>query len=121
MASLFVSLTIQLVSSVREIRRFLYIASEAPKELRRLIDLLEQLELILEQVGMLVERQRGDARFGETGMSTIVLRAINTCERNLAMLESLVESTKFTTAIANRAARTIEFFKLACKRRIFRD
>jgi len=38
-----VSLAIQLVDSVREIRRFLRDLSEAPKELKRLVDLLEQL------------------------------------------------------------------------------
>ena len=54
----FVSLVIQLVDSVRGIRRFLQKFSDAPKELKRLIDLLEQLELILENIGMLINRQK---------------------------------------------------------------
>jgi hypothetical protein len=111
-----VSLAIQLVDSVREIQRFLRHVSEAPKELWRLIDLLEQLELILEPIGMLVERQQRQSEDKDTGISTSVLRAMKTCESKLAMLESIVETAKKASIATNKATRTLGSFKLACKK-----
>jgi hypothetical protein len=112
-----VSLAIQLVGSVRKIRCFLHSVSEAPEELRRLLDLLEQLELILEQVETLVEGQQRNTLFPETGAPTCVLRAIKTCEGKVALIESLVEVSKQASATSNRAARAIGSFKLACKKK----
>lgn len=73
-----VSLSLQLVGSVREIHCFLHSISEAPEEVKRLLDLLEQLELILRQAGMLVRTQRGNGRLEETGVLESVMRAIRT-------------------------------------------
>jgi hypothetical protein len=112
-----VSLTIQLVDSVREMRRFFRDVSDAPKELRRLIDLLEQLELILENVGALVQRQQQDAVPTELDVSGSILRAINMCQSKLEMLEDVVEAAKKTMAATNKAARTFGSFKLACKKK----
>jgi hypothetical protein len=116
-----VSLAIQLVGSVREIRRFLRSISQAPEELKRLIDLLEQLELILEQVGMLVQRQRGNTRLGESGVLASVLKAVNTCESKLAVLEGVVEATKQAAAASNRTARTLGSLKLTCRKKDARE
>jgi hypothetical protein len=80
-----VSLAVQLVGSVRQIRQFLRSISEAPEELRRLMDLLEELELILEQVGILVQSQRRNSTLWETGVLTSVLKAANSCQIKLAM------------------------------------
>jgi hypothetical protein len=112
-----VSLAIQLVGSVREIRRFLHSVSEAPTDLRGLLDLLEQLELILEQVGMLLERQGRNTRLEETGVSISVWRAINTCQRKLAVLEVLVDEAKRASAASSRATRAIGSFKFACRKK----
>ena len=49
------SLAIQLVDSVREIRRFFRTLKDAPEELHRLLDLLEHMELMLDKIGKLVE------------------------------------------------------------------
>ena len=64
-----VSLAIQLVDSVRQLQRFLRSVSEAPKELKRLINLLEQLELILDNIGSFIENQRIQQRF-KIGIAT---------------------------------------------------
>jgi hypothetical protein len=111
-----VSLVMQLVDSVREIRRFLRSVSDAPKELKRLVDLLEQLELTFQQIVMLVQKQE-NARLGKTDVFTNVLRAIKTCETKLTMFENLVEATKQASSTTNRAARTIGSLKLAYKKR----
>ncbi|PMD61924.1 uncharacterized protein K444DRAFT_642186 [Hyaloscypha bicolor E] len=112
-----VSLAIQLVDSVREIRRFLRDVSEAPKELRRLIDLLEQLELILENIGALVERQQEHTAQAEIDVSGSILRAMRTCESKLQMLEGVVEAAKKSATATNKTTRTFGSFRLACKRR----
>ncbi|KAE9365956.1 hypothetical protein N431DRAFT_385949 [Stipitochalara longipes BDJ] len=102
-----VSLAIQLVDSVREIRRFLRDVSEAPKELKRLIDLLEQLELILENIAALVDRQKQGAAQTDIDLSGSILRAMETCESKLKMLEDVT--------------RTFGSFRLACKKRDIED
>lgn len=112
-----VSLAIQLVGSVREIRRFLRSVSEAPKELRRMIDLLEQLELILENVGALVDSQRRQNGGQDTTVSEMVFRAMKSCESKLKMLEDVVEVAKKTATASNMATRTLGSFKLACKKK----
>jgi len=112
-----VSLAIQLVDSVREIRRFLRDVSEAPKELRRLIDLLEQLEHILENVGALVERQQQGAAQTDLDLSDSILRAMRTCESKLKMLEDVVEAARKSGNATNKASRKFSDFRLACKKR----
>jgi hypothetical protein len=116
-----VSLAVQLVGSVRQIREFLHSISEAPEELRRLMDLLEELELILEQVGILVQRQRGNSTLWETGVLTSVLKAANSCQIKLATLEGVVEATKKAFAASSRTTRALGSFKLACKRKDLRE
>lgn len=111
-----VSLALQLVGSVRDIRRFLHGMSEAPEELKRLMDLLEQLEIILEQVGLLAQRQRGNTRVERTSVMTGVLRAITTCQKKLELLEGVVKATKDVKASSNRVTRTLGSFKLVCKK-----
>ncbi|PMD20159.1 hypothetical protein NA56DRAFT_186417 [Hyaloscypha hepaticicola] len=111
-----VSLALQLVSSVRDIRRFLHSMSEAPEELKRLMDLLEQLEFVLEQVGLLAKRERGNTRLEGTSMMASVLRAITTCQKKLELLEGVVKATKDVKASSNRATRALGSFKLVCKK-----
>jgi hypothetical protein len=115
-----VSLAFQLVGSVREICHFLHSISEAPEELKRLIDLLERLEFTLEQVGMLVQTQRRNGRLDESGVLTSVMRAIRTCESKLMMLEGSILATKQLSADSSRARRTLGSFKLACNKKEIR-
>lgn len=111
-----VSFALQLVGSVRDIRRFLHDMSEGPEELKRLVDLLEQLEIVLEQVGLLAQRQRGNTRLGRPSAMTSVLKAITTCQKKLALLEGVVKATKDVSANSKRATRTLGSFKLVCKK-----
>jgi hypothetical protein len=112
-----VSLAIQLVGSVRDIRRFLRNVSEAPKELRRSIDLLDQLELILENIGALIERQQKHTSETDIDVSESILRAMRTCESKLKILEDVVDAAKKTADATNKVTRTFGSFRLACKRR----
>jgi hypothetical protein len=112
-----VSLAIQLVDSMREIRRFLRDVSEAPKELRRLMDLLEQLELILENIGALVEGQQQHVTEPAVDLSASILRAMRTCESKLKLLEDVVAAAKKSSSANGKVRRTFGSFKLACKKK----
>ena len=112
-----VPLAIQLVGSVRHMRRFLHSVSQAPGELKRLIDLLEQLELILEQVGMLVQRQQENTKAIDSGMVASVLRATKTCEDKLTSLEGIAEASKSASATSSRATRALGSFRLVYKKK----
>jgi hypothetical protein len=109
-----VSLTIQLVDSVRHVRHFLKRVSDAPKELRRLLDLLEQLELILENIGSLIERQNSQHNDHDAPISRSVLKALETCEEKLVMLEDIIAAAK-KASHTNLITRSFGSFKLACK------
>jgi hypothetical protein len=91
--------------------------SEAPGELKRLLDLLDQLELLLGQTSSLVERQRGDASLGKTSLLTGLRGAISTCESKLSILEGIVNATKQASTVSDRTSRTLGFLKLVSKRR----
>jgi len=111
-----VSLALQLVDSVRQIQRFLRKVSEAPKELRRLLDLLEQLELILESIGDLINKQQqsGDQ---DVAVSETVLRAMKTCENTVKELASTVDRARKDFEEKSRMTKMVACFRLECKRR----
>jgi hypothetical protein len=110
-----VSLAIQLVGSVRDIRRFMRQLSDAPNELNRLIDLLEQLELIIEGIGELIEKQRRSARDGDIDVSPNVLRAMKTCESRLARIENVVEKAR--KGAKNKAMKSFGAFRIAYQKK----
>jgi hypothetical protein len=110
-----ISLAIQLVGSVRDIRRFMRQVSDAPKELNRLIDLLEQLEVIIEGVGELIEKQRRSAGDGDIDVSPNVLRAMKTCGSRLARIENVVEKARKDAK--NKAMKSLGAFKMACQKK----
>ncbi|KAF8863947.1 hypothetical protein BDZ45DRAFT_72684 [Acephala macrosclerotiorum] len=111
-----VSLAIQLVDSIRGIQRFLRSIADAPEELSRLIELLEQLELILEGVGKLVENQRTQQGRLDIDVSPSILKAVQTCQKTLTKLEGLIAKVKQASEAQNRAARSFGRFRLACKK-----
>jgi heme exporter protein D len=112
-----VSLAIQLVDSVREIQRFLRNVAEAPKELKRLLDLLEQLELILENMGVQMAKQERSISKLDTRTITSVQKAMRMCEDKLLALKGFVQRAKKISGASNKASRTIGAFKLACKKK----
>lgn len=116
-----VSLAIQLVGAVRDIQRFLRNVSEAPKELRRLIELLEQLELILESIGTVVDRQRRQSGDADTAVSEPVLRAMRSCENLLAKLGNVVDAARKSDDARFKATRSLGSLRLVCKKRDIED
>jgi uncharacterized protein Yka (UPF0111/DUF47 family) len=103
-----VSLAIQLVGSVREIRRFFRTLKDAPEELDRLLDLLEHMELMLGNIGKLVDP--------DSDISPSVLKAIQTCEKALGKLGTLVQKFKRNLSAQSPLKRPLGFFKIAYKK-----
>lgn len=111
-----VSLAIQLVDSVREIQRFLRSIADAPEELNRLIDLLEQLELILDSIAKLVENQRVQHGDLDIDVSPSILKAVQTCQKTLNQLDTLIAKAKTSSTSKNPATKYLGRFRLACKK-----
>jgi DNA repair ATPase RecN len=103
-----VSLAIQLVDSVRDIRRFFRTLKDAPEELGRLLDLLEHMELMLETIRKLVDP--------DSDISPSVLKAIQNCENALNKLDALIQKVKRNSSAQNPLKRSLGFFRLACKK-----
>lgn len=111
-----VSLAIQLDDTVRDIQGFLKLVSEAPKELKWLLELREQLELILEGVGSMVQMQNYQAgtRTQDGLAMTSLLKALNNCSTDVEPLNKLVKAAK-SVSDGSRFERAIGSLKLACK------
>lgn len=116
-----VCLAIQLIDSVREIRKFLRSVSDAPEEMRRLLYLLEQLELILDTIGKWVENQRLHHGDLDIDVSPSILRAVQTCENSLKKLDRLIEKAKHNAIATGRATKALGRFRLACKKEEIED
>ncbi|KAF4624157.1 hypothetical protein G7Y89_g14014 [Cudoniella acicularis] len=112
-----ISLAIQLVDSIREIKRFLRSVSEAPKELTRLLDLLDHLELILENTGQLIQMQQKLGGELNVHLCVSVEKAMKTCETKLLKLDGVVKITKKASGADTRAARSFAAFRQGCKKR----
>jgi hypothetical protein len=107
------SLAIQLVDSVREIHRFFRTLKDAPEELDRLLDLLEHMELMLDNIAKLVDR--------DSDISPSVLKAIQSCEKALNKLDGLIQKVKRDSSAQSPLKRSLGFFKFACKKEEVED
>ncbi len=110
-----ISLAVQLASSVRDIHRFLGSVSGAPKELERLVDLLEQLHCILDGIRALHPKQKEQDNIPD--MHPSVIRALQTCQSKLAFLESIVREANNNLNRHGKAMRAWTSLKLGLKRK----
>lgn len=110
-----VSLTIQLAGSVREIHRFLRSINEAPSELKRLIDLLEQLNCILDGFRDLQTKQKDQD--GIPNMHAAVIRGLQDCQSKLELLASLVDKAKNRLNKSGKVSKTWASLKLTLKKK----
>jgi hypothetical protein len=112
-----VSLAVQLLDTVREVRSFLRNVSDAPKELTRLIGLFDQLELIVENISLLMKRQRQYNGDMDDMICASVHKALRTCETKLAILDEMVKKAMTASEGKHKAARSFGSFRLACKKK----
>lgn len=92
------SLSIQLIDSIGTIRTFIRNVKDAPKELERLVDLLDRLSTLLESVRDLMERQTSLQADHFPTPSTAILEALKSCEKTIQPLCDLVEKFKSSTS-----------------------
>jgi hypothetical protein len=111
------SLTIQLIESVHKAQRFFRDISDAAKKLERLLDLLEQLELVLDGIAHIIDRQQRQYGNLGTAMAESILKAMRMCESRLSMLGNIVEAAKSASQAVSKSARSFGSLRLACKKK----
>lgn len=84
-----VSLTLQLAATVQQVSKFLRDVRDAPKEVVRLIETLDQLHDTLEHVRQLVEQQFVVLRL--PGSPELITKAVETCEKHVKTLETIAK------------------------------
>ena len=87
-----ISITLQLVGTVKEASKFLKEVKDAPKEITRLADALSQFESLLVTAQAIVERQ--NTMKGLPSSITVVSDALQRCEVTVKRLEVSVVALK---------------------------
>jgi hypothetical protein len=77
------SLSIQLVQSIGIIKTFIRNVKDAPKELERLVDLLERLEALLSDVRDVMERQSSLQGLHLPAPSMTIFKCLKGCEETV--------------------------------------
>lgn len=112
-----VSLALQLVQSIVAIRAFIKDVKDAPKELERLVDKLEQLEALLDEARKILEQRSSLQGLPFPAPSLVIFNCLKGCEKSLQPLVDIV--TKFTTPssshIGSTAAKLKREIKLGIK------
>lgn len=111
-----VSLALQLTNTVRDIRNFLNGISDGPKEYERLVELLEQLDLVIDGVRSLLERQKIQNRDLAPAPAPAVLRALQGCQNALEPLSILVQEAKCAFRKPGVLSKTRASLKLTWKK-----
>ena len=83
----FISISIQLVETIKKITSFCKSLQRAPEELLRLIDVLSRLEMILGQASLYLE-ERSQIE-GLPGSALAIQCAIQSCQTNIGKLEKI--------------------------------
>ena len=99
-----VSLAIQLVQTTQKISKFLHGVRDAPKEIIKLTELLDQLHGTLDHVRSLLEQQYLILRL--PGSPVYMIRELEKCEKTIKQLERLVSKAKELHGHQERVQRT---------------
>ena len=99
-----VSLAIQLVQTTQKISKFLHGVRDAPKEIIKLTELLDQLHGTLDHVRSLLEQQHLILRL--PGSPVYMIRELEKCEKIIKQLESLVSKAKESLGHQQRVQST---------------
>ena len=110
-----ISLAFQLTGTVQDIHRLLRGISDAPKELERLVDILEQLHCILDGIRVLQLKQENQD--GIPDMHPSVIGALESCQSQLKLLECIVDKFRDNSKRSRKAFRMWASLKLTLKKR----
>lgn len=115
-----VSLAIQLAQSTQDVTRFLRNNAGASKELDRLLDILEQLKVILEDVQALNTDQIKHSGDPDLRLAA-VFTALQTCQNSFKSLESVLNKAKIPMKKSNTLSKTWASFKFTLKKNEVED
>ena len=87
-----VSLGIQLAGTIRQVTDFLRSVENAPDEIKRLVEILDQLCGTLEHVKNLIQQQ--SSILDLPGSYVSIVSALRGCEKRVIKLERLINSLK---------------------------
>ena len=114
-----VSLAIQLVDKVQEIRKFLKNVQDAPKEVLRLLETLDQLRGTLDNVRQLIDHQFLVLRL--PGSPIFITKAMENCEKQIKALETVVWKAKRSLEHQHMLRRTWSSMKVVAKKHDIED
>lgn len=109
-----VSLSIQLVETGEKISKFLTSVQDAPSEVVKLGQTLDQLNSTLKQVSYLLEQQYLVLRL--PGSPVFITNALENCERRIKMLEDVIQKAKMSMDHRNAVKRSWAAMRFVSKK-----
>ena len=109
-----VSLAIQLVETGEKISKFLSSVQDAPNEITKLVQTLDQLNSTLKQVSSLLEQQYLVLRL--PGSPVFVTNALKNCEKRIKTLENVIQKAKSSMDHRNRVQRSWAAMRFVSKK-----
>jgi hypothetical protein len=85
-----VSLSLQLIETIKKTKNFICDIKDAPKELSRLGDLLERLGALIKDIAAAMEKQKSLPDQHAPAPSTSVFHSLKACEKSLEPLLEIV-------------------------------
>ena len=114
-----VSLAIQLVETGEKISKFFMSMQDAPSEVTKLGQILDQLNSTLKQSSYLLEQQYLVLRL--PGSPVFITNALENCERRIKTLEDVIHKAKRAMDHPNRVHRSWAAMKFVAKKKIIRE
>ena len=114
-----ISLAIQLVETGEKISKFLTSVQNAPSEVTRLGQTLDQLNSTLKQVSHLLEQQYLVLRL--PGSPVFITNALEHCEKKIKMLEEVIQKAKTAMDHRDRVQRSWAAMRFVLKKEYIRE
>jgi hypothetical protein len=107
-----ISLAIQLAGTAQDIKNFISSIQDAPKELDRLTNLLDQLYTIANSIKVIIERQQKLYHDVDSEILQNVSKALQTCKQIMLKIEELVKRAGKLENGQNKLSRTWNSIRL---------
>ena len=114
-----VSLAIQLVETGEKISSFLASVQDAPSEVIKLAQTLDQLNSTLQQVSYLLDQQYLARRL--PGSPVFITNALKNCEKRMKSLENVIQKAKTAMDHRNRVHRSWAAVRFVSKKEDIRE
>jgi hypothetical protein len=98
-----VSLSLQLIETIKKIKNFIRDVKDAPKELSRLEDLLERLGALIQDIRAAMEKQKSLPGQHVPAPSASVFHGLKACEKSLEPLLEIVNKYEDSRVRRNSA------------------